>query len=285
MVNREQYRAELREQFTTTGQTTELPYEVGVYTQGKVGSKAVLAALEDAFGVYPPDETGMYVWDYRRSDTEGVRQHRLLTGTRPRLLSDDPEVAKFMVDHPDRDFRVVTVVREPVAINLSSFFYNFIPKNPGIDVHELTDEEIIARLRRGESFSSPSFHLDWWDIEVEPMTGIRVYDSEPFPIEEGSAVYSADQGNRHTDLLVLRLENLAEFARDALSSYYGIDIPEIESVNTAEDAPGGYVDRYKRFKSEASLPEDWVSWQLESRYAQFFYSPEEIEGFMNKWVR
>jgi hypothetical protein len=285
MVSREQYREDLRENYATLGEFTPLPYEVGVYTQGKVGSKAVLAALEDAFEVYPPYESGMYVWDYRRSDPEGVRQHQLITGTRRRLLSDDPEVAQFMIDHPDRDFRVTTVVREPVAINLSSFFYNFVPRNPGVNIHELTDEEIIERLEKGESFSSPSFHLDWWDIEVQPMTGINVYDNGIFPIEDGSAVYSANLNGRHTDILVLRQENIREVARLALSNYYGIDVPELSKVNTAEDSNNNYAGRYLRFKSEASLPEEWVTWQMNSRYASFFYSEEEREAFTNRWVR
>ena len=52
MVDREKYREKLREEYAHSDQLSSLPYEVGVYTQGKVGSKAVLAALEDAFGVY-----------------------------------------------------------------------------------------------------------------------------------------------------------------------------------------------------------------------------------------
>jgi hypothetical protein len=284
MVNREQYREDLREVYVNSGETTQLPYEVGVYTQGKVGSKAVLAALEDAFGVYPPEESGMYVWDYRRSGLEGVRQHQQITGTRRRLLSDDPEVAQFMVDHPERDFRVVSVVREPVAINLSSFFYNFVPRNPGVNIQELSDEEIITRLKKGESFSSPSFHLDWWDIEVKPMTGIDVYQYGEFPIDERSAVYSADLKQRHTDILVFRQEDMRQVARLALSNYYDIDVPELNKVNTAEESTNNYADRYNRFKSEVSLPEEWVTAQMDSRYARFFYSDVEREAFINKWV-
>lgn len=285
MVAREQFREGLREQYVASGDVTPLPYEVGVYTQGKVGSKAVLAALEDAFEVYPPTESGMYVWDYRRSDPEGVRQHQLITGTRRRLLSDDPEVAHFMTKHPERDFKLVSVVREPVSINLSSFFYNFVPRNPGVDVHELTDEEIIQRLKKGESFSSPTFNLDWWDIEVQPMTGIDVYKDGGFPIEEGSTVYSEDLKGRHTEILVLRQEDLQDVARLALSDYYEIDVPELGRVNTAEDSANDYADRYNRFKSEARLPEEWVAAQMESRYARFFYSDEEREEFTNKWVK
>jgi len=285
MVNREQYREDLREQYVSGGELTPLSYEVGVYTQGKVGSKAVLAALEDAFEVYPPNESGMYIWDYRRSDIDGVREHQLITGNRRRLLSDDPEVAQFKADHPERDFRVTTVVREPVATNLSSFFYNFMPMNPGVNVHELTDEEIISRLEKGESFSSPTFHLDWWDIEVKPMTGIDVYEHGEFPIDVGSAVYSGDLKGRHTDILVLRQEDLRDVAQLALSRYYDIDVPELEKVNTAEDSPNNYSDRYNRFKAEASLPEEWVTWQIGSGYARFFYSDEEREAFINKWVK
>ncbi len=178
-----------REEYIESGQVSALPHEVGVYTQGKVGSKAILATMREMFD--EPDNPHMYVWDYRRSDLEGVRQHQMVQGNRRRLLSDDPEIALFITDHPDRDFKVATVVREPIAINLSSFFYNFAAKNPEVDIYDISDIEIVERLIAGESFSFPSFHLDWFDIEVKPMTGIDIFEHENFPIDLGYAVYGA----------------------------------------------------------------------------------------------
>ena len=273
-----------REQYMESGSHSDLPYEVGVYTQGKVGSKAVLASLNSAFSSLEEAGENMYVWDYRRSDLAGVKEHQAVQGNRRRLLADDPEIADFLSAHLQRDLRMVSVVREPVAISLSSFFYNFVPRNPGVNIHELTDEEIIERLKAGESFSSRSFHLDWFDIEVEPMTGIDVYESGPFPYSQGFDHYSG-MTTRSTDLLVLRLEDASRVARQALTDFYGIDVPELDQVNTAEQAETGYVDRYRSFKNNASLPEEWVMWQLDSKYAGFFYTPEEREAFANRWIR
>lgn len=109
-----------REDYVASGEVSSLPYEVGVYTQGKVGSKAVLATIKAMFTEGENHTSNMYVWDYRRSNLEGVVQHQVVQGNRRRLLSDDPEIAQFLVDHPDRDLRLTTVVREPIAINLSS---------------------------------------------------------------------------------------------------------------------------------------------------------------------
>lgn len=271
-----------REQYVASGEVSALPHEVGVYTQGKVGSKAVLAALREAFTDGLDDNSHMYVWDYRRSDLEGVRQHQVVQGNRRRLLSDDPEVAQFLVDHPDRDFRVTTVVREPVAINLSSFFYNFGPRNPELDIHDLTDDEITERLVAGESFSSPSFHLDWFDIEVNPMTGIDVYAQGGFSAEKGSKVYTGDIDERHTDLLAFRLEDIPRVGATALSGFYNKDISSIPRENTADEQ--AYADRYTAFKRDAVLPTSWVNWQLNSDYARYFYNYDERAQFAVKWT-
>ena len=137
-----------REQYMESGSHSDLPYEVGVYTQGKVGSKAVLASLNSAFSSLEEAGENMYVWDYRRSDLAGVKEHQAVQGNRRRLLADDPEIADFLSAHLQRDLRMVSVVREPVAISLSSFFYNFVPRNPGVNIHELTDEGIDFTLRQ-----------------------------------------------------------------------------------------------------------------------------------------
>src|SRR5690606_29438010 len=113
------------------------------------------------------------------------------------LLSEDRQFAEFLEAHPDTNMRAVSVVRDPVAIAVSSLFYNFTPRNPGVDIDEVSDDEFIDRLVRGESFSHPSFHLDWFDIEVEPLTGIDVYEAGEFPVDEGHATYAGDRGNRH----------------------------------------------------------------------------------------
>lgn len=270
-----------REQYVASGEPSSLPYEVGVYTQGKVGSKAIHQAIQDMFASGPDDTSHIYIWDYRRSDLEGVKQHQIVQGNRRRLLSDDPEIAQFLVDHPDRDLRLTTIVREPVAINLSSFFYNFGPRNEGIDINDVNDGEIIDRLVAGESFSHPSFHLDWFDIEVEPMTGIDVYSHDSFPIFQGSEVYSGDHGERHTDLLALRLEDISRIGTKALGAFYHKEPPEIPQKNTGDEQ--AYAERYKAFKRDATLPVEWVAWQLNSQFAKFFYSFDERSRLAQKW--
>ena len=266
-----------REDYIGRGKGSYLPWEVGVYTQGKVGSKAILAALRKMFAA----EDDVYVWDFRRTSLEGVRQHDSIRGTRRRLLVDEPEIAEFMIAHPDRDMRLTSVVRDPVAINLSSFFYNFGPRNPGLDIHDITDAEVIDRLLAGEAFSYRSYHLDWFDIEVSAQAGIDVYSKGSFPIASGFEVYTGQRGLRRTDLLVFRLEDMARVAASALAEFYGRSECVVTRENTADEQP--YADRYKQFLCDSPLPAEWVAWQLNSNYAKFFYSDDERVEFAKKW--
>jgi hypothetical protein len=270
-----------REQYVESGEVSALPYEVGVYTQGKVGSKAVLATIREMFLGDELAGDNMYVWDYRRSDFAGTAAHQVVQGNRRRLLSDDPEIAQFLVDHPDRDMKLTTMVREPIAINISSFFYNFAARNPEVDINDVSDSEIVERLIDGQSFSDPSFHLTWFDIEVKPMTGIDVYKQEAFPITAGSDTYEGDAGERHTSLLAFRLEDLPRIGAAALAGFYHKPEMPIAKVNSGDEQ--SYASRYKDFKNNVSLPVEWVAWQLNSEYARFFYNADERAAFSQRW--
>lgn len=248
---------------------------LGVYTQGKVGSKSLVEAMEGMF----PDT---HIWDVRRGLMAGVIEHETIRGNRPRLLSEDRQFAEFLEAHPDANLKVASIVREPVAIAVSSLFYNLIPRNPGVNIDSVTDEDIVERLVRGESFSSPSFHLDWFDIEVEPLTGIRAYETA-FPKDIGYRTYHGERDNRSTDLLVMRLEDIADVAQPALAGFFGVEAPAALPRNNTGDA-AVYADRYRRFRQTAQLPADWVQWQMDSQFATHFYTPDELSDFTHRWT-
>lgn len=249
---------------------------IAAYTQGKVATKSLVAALE---GMYPDT----HIWDVRRGLMEGVIEHESIRGTRPNLLSEDRQFAQLLLDNTTIDLRLASIVREPVGIAVSSLFYNFIPRNTGIDINEVEDVEIIDRLVKGESFSSPSFHLDWFDIEVKPLTGIDVYASKDFPVTEGYAEYRGTNGKRTSELLVMRLEDLQRVASVALSGFFSRQAPSSLPRNNV-GAEAAYGPRYEAFKNSARLPEEWVMWQLDSRYAQYFYSKEELNQHAQRWL-
>ena len=113
------------------------------------------------------------------------------------------------------------------------------------------------------------------------MTGINVYESAPFPVDKGYEVYAGDVGERHTDLLTVRLEDISRIGAMAIGNFYGRKVNEIPVVNAGDEQ--AYAERYKAFKRKATLPAEWVGWQLNSRFAQHFYSLEERQQFAAKW--
>jgi len=249
--------------------------EIGVYTQGKVGSKSLVATLSKAF-------SDRHIWDFRRT-FDRVADHLAIRGTRPRLLSEDVEFTQFVREQPVVDLMLIATVREPVAIAVSSFFYNFGPRNPDMDIVSLTDEEIRQRLVAGESFNQPSFHLDWFDIEVRPFLGLDVYEHAPFPRDTGYAIYAAILGGRSSRLLVIRLEDLDRVAAQALAEFFGIQI-EYESDRQNVGCAQAYGSRYAAFLASAKLRRSWVEWQLNSKYARFFYSLNERKAAALRWT-
>jgi len=171
-------------------------------------------------------------------------------------------------------WRFITMVRDPVAQNISSFFQlidmvlpNFDERlaNDGIEIEEVLEVFL-------ERYTPDCIFNQWFDVELKRVLGIDVFAHE-FDHQKGYRIY--EEGC--FSLLVLRLESLNECAPAAFKEFLGLDDFQIVSANKAEDK--AYSDLYSRFKSEASFPKSYLAGVYEDRYVNHFYSGEEVERF------
>jgi hypothetical protein len=68
---------------------------------------------------------------------------------------------------------------------------------------------------------------------------------------------------------------------DAIQQFLEISDFQIQRRNTGQRKSYGNV--YDAFKQKISLPNSYLDRMLQSRYAQHFYSTEEIEQTYNRW--
>ena len=173
-----------------------------------------------------------------------------------------------------RRLRVITLVREPVANNISMFFqllHRYIGRE-----RELSDcsfEELAGIFIENYVHARP---LTWLDAEIKTNFGIDVYQ-HPFAVHQGYTVIS--QGR--ISLLVLRCELDDPTKAQAIADFLGLDEFEIVRSNVASDK--SYAGKYAEFRQRIRIPPTLLDQMYDSRFARHFYSGEEREQLRARW--
>lgn len=173
---------------------------------------------------------------------------------------------------------VVSLVRDPVATNVSGFFHNWAwwPK----DLAEACEARapgwrgaLRRHFLRGYPHELPA---TWFDMEMLPVFGIDIY-AEPFPREAGWKIYRGEGA----DLLMMKAERLGACAGEALGQFLGISAAGLTAFNSGADKP--YAGLYAEFLEDPGLPDEYLDRAYGARHARHFYGDEEIAGFRRRW--
>ncbi|MGV6806943.1 MAG: putative capsular polysaccharide synthesis family protein [bacterium] len=259
------------------------------YQMGKVGSSTVQASLEKHL-------PGCPVYHVHHMNPRRVksleRDRRRYFGTERIGYLRRPGLSEFLLEEirrGNRRWKLVTLVREPVARNVSTFFENLqVTRVDGAGVFRvLSDyygfEACVALDDLGvliEYFHERLVHerpLVYFDDELKAVFGLDVYD-EPFPRGQGFQIIHGETA----DLLVIRLEELDQCAPNAFDSF--LDIKDFSLCQTNLGDAKDYAPLYRAFKEQIRLNPAYLDKMYDSRFALHFYSPEELHHFRRKWT-
>ena len=249
-----------------------------VFQMGKVGSLSALFAVQRSL---EEQGRGYGKWNFREiGNTILVHSH---VASEVRGFYRSIILWRVRLGLP---LKVICPIREPIARDVSGFFYFYCQKNPGIlentNLREL--EELFltdSRPRRYyPPFSSlPAEHewtLNWFDEHLKPLLRIDVY-KQPFPIDRKWQIYKRG----FTRVLVYRIDLERSEQVKLISRFLGIKLDEIRLENSSEDKV--CTELYSRFHESAKLPEQYIRRMHDSRFAQHFWSPEELKVAADKW--
>lgn len=254
-----------------------------VYQMGKVGSRTVVAALRQA-GLPAP------VYHVHRLAEEQVRREEDLYRTRwnkgggaAHLWRSQLVRRRLETGAAAGKWNVVTLVREPVARNVSDFF-QVGPLRLGFDHEravaggvEAAVEEVRRRFLEAESVHEVP--LTWFDTELKAVFGIDVY-AVPFERARGYQLYE----NERARVLLIRLEDLRACAPAAFEEFLGLEGFTLGGdVNRASELP--WAELYRSVLAAMRLPSEYLARMYDSTYARHFYSDEELKGFRRRWER
>jgi len=188
-----------------------------------------------------------------------------------------------------KQWKVVTLTREPIGRNLSTFFENLEiePMDEGrcyniqsdyygfqLEVNEEDLSELQRQFFKNIRHDSP---LVFFDNELKRMLGVDVYASG-FPTTQGYKIYEAP----HVDVLLVRLENLNACAQEAFREFLGIEQLRLINTNIGSKKPHGSL--YQKFVETITLPAAYVDQMYTSKYVRHFYTADEIGKFRAKWL-
>lgn len=240
-----------------------------VYQMGKVGSSAVTRSLRESAvsaRIYKPHFLTREALEgeekrYRDGWKGGRRALHVWEG---QYLYDKVRASR------EEPWRIVTLVREPVARNVSAFFQTLDQDRTA------AREDVDALAHAFADFEGHDEPLRWFDCELEPVFGVDVF-ARPFPQSRGYDVFR----NERARVLVVRLEDLKRVAGEAFGEFLGLDGFAIRETNVASDKD--YSRAYSAFVSSVRLPAAYLDEMYGSRYTRHFYSKEEIEAFRSRW--
>jgi putative capsular polysaccharide synthesis protein len=247
-----------------------------IYTMMKVASTAVSEALRPIEGL-----NIFHVHSISPARTRRVREEvrrRGLTSVK-KGLDNHEDFAQALADgliKPGHPAKVIALVREPIARNVSFYFQSLDDLWQTKNAHENIElERLLAEYP--DRFMHERV-LAWFDEEFKTVLGIDVYE-QPFPREAG--FQRIDSGPY--EVLIMRHDLDDRVKERCLADLIGVSTVSLTPRNISAQKP--YADVYREFLRRVELPADYVHRLLDSKYARHFYSPEELARIRAKWLK
>ena len=254
-----------------------------VYQMGKVGSASIQHSLMATFktmGVKVPVhhihnlnnleamETAILQSDIRHNPED------TLMGIRLGL-----ELKKQMNENPNKQWNLISLVRDPVARNISDFFHGLQEIIP--DCERLYEAGLLSIEEVQDAFLTKFDHhitpKVWFDTQMKTVFKIDVY-ARPFPSQKGFEIYRDGNNAR---LLLIRLEDMNRVANQAMTEFLQIKDFKLIQSNVGAEKP--YASLYRNFK-KLPLPDLYLEEIYGTKFAKHFYTSQEIENFREKWA-
>jgi hypothetical protein len=175
-------------------------------------------------------------------------------------------------------WRVVTLVRDPVARNVSLLFQIGARCIPGF--RQLCDAkrlDVLALLHRFEDLYPRQFScMSWFDDELRRVFDVDLF-AVPFSRDKGWQIYAGPVA----DALLIRTDRLSETGDEALGQFLGLSTVAWRQSNIGARKANGR--RYDDLLRRLVLPESYVDRIYASPGVQHFFTAAELARMKVRW--
>ncbi len=226
-----------------------------IFQFGKVGSTTICRTLD-------------------KNNRSSLHMHELTDNREVRAVAD-------LIRAKVPGWKVITLVRDPVAREVSYFFQNLDSETTTPYVGTRSYVLSLSRERLGQLFVEKMCDLkehpfEWFNRFIRPSFGLDVF-LEPFDKERGFQIYKTSIA----DILLIRYENLWNEGKKAIADFVHLKQLEWTPNNISSDKY--YAKQYKTFKEEFIMPKKYIEEIYKSPYVEKFYTTDEIEIFKQAW--
>jgi len=256
-----------------------------IYTMGKTGSSSVLAALEEAQLSNPAYQ--VHILSHGGIEEFTSFYDGLKPPIWPQHMNASAALRPWAGGRARTRWKIITLVRDPIAVRLSAFFENlalFHPEMIGTGGELHTDAALTFMRKTLANYPESTDLIDryfrtWFASEFKEGTGIDILQ-HPFDSERGFTLIKEPLA----DVLVIRYENLRQCFSDAICTLLGIEGPiELPQVNVGQTKPLG--DAYAYVRDHVEISAEACTRIYANREVTHFYTPEMIEGFVARWAK
>ena len=262
----------IKDRWTLWQQTKQLKERtqapILVFTMAKVGSSSVYHSLKK--------QTNIPCFHIHSLSVEEELQAIKICkekGVYPGSRSPVPLLNEQLLSK-EREFKVISLFRNPIERNLSAFFEAF-EVHMGVPAHRfkgtLQDIEEAFYKKLDHSYCK-----DWFDNHFKSSLGIDVY-------EHAFAKAKAHKRLQHkqADILLLKSALDDTIKSKHIETFCGTENFAIENYNVTENKDSATL--YTAFKSYIRFPKNYLESQLESKYMNHFFTEKEKKALYARW--
>ena len=162
----------------------------------------------------------------------------------------------------DSYVKIISLIREPIARNISAFFENFTrDTNSKFTNHSFSLKELFLKNY------NHNIPLIWFDNNIKKKFSIDVFNY-PFP-DCGFQIIKEN----NVELLIMKHDIINSVKESIIKEFLLID--KFTIVNKNVGSKKKYAKTYKEFK-KLTLPEWYIEKMISSKYMKHFYHNETL---------
>ena len=182
---------------------------------------------------------------------------------------------KTVIDqNPNKVLRIITLVREPMARDVSDLFHNLSIYMKKFGMKEFDIDELINNFLNKFDYE---YTLEWFDKELRNFLNIDVFEI-PFPHDVKYKILKKGR----IEVLIMRTEDLSNVFCDAMKEFTGVHFKKLINSNVARNKE--YAQLYFSFIEALPVTAKNLDERYNTKYTHHFYTDEEIDRFRKKWL-
>jgi len=251
-----------------------------IYQMGKVGSSTVYKSLKKSrlsnpvFHVHYLTNSGIKMAEtfHKSNSAVPIIPHIRLSKILLNKLDKSPDI----------NMKIITLIRDPIAFEVSNFFQNVKWLKPDlIDDNGQIDKDQASHFLENKikQYNTKTGYVDtWFDNEIKVVCDIDVFDHS-FDNNKGVCIIRKE----NVDLLIFRLEDLNRNFKIAITEFLSPKQP-IEMIKANVGKNKKYSSDYQYIKDNIKIPESVCRKIYSSRFFMHFYTDTMREDFIKKWA-